>query len=187
MQRLVFLSRMAPCAAALVGAGCLTDHNELAEQPPGTGGARATGSGGSIGTIDAGDDGEVSKPETGATPPPPERPRRITLVHGVIDAPWIAFCLSPVHAGVKTSPGHPVPAGGLEYGHAVTLDALPDVDLANDGVLPYVVAAQSADAVRGLDCADLLDRAALLAAPPDLDATPPMKDAGGPGSPTPDA
>jgi hypothetical protein len=181
MQCPVPFRRGVACALALTLAGCVTDHSELAERPSGSGGGAARGSGGARATPDAGDDGRAVTPDTGDAPSPPPGPRTLTLVHGVIDSPWIAFCLAPVHAGVVGKPGRPVPAAGLDYGRSVTLDALPDGDLAHDGVLPYVVAAASADVVSGLDCGDLLGRATLLAAPGDPDATPPVSDASAPG------
>jgi hypothetical protein len=153
---------------------CVADHDQLAEHP-GAGGADAGGGGRGVIHEDA--SAEASR-ESGTEPEPsadtgaPAGTLSLTFLHGVIDSPWIAFCASAVHDGRTAAPGKPFPVGGLGYGNSVTLDAVPGVDVAHDGVAPYVVAAASADAVKGLDCAQIFGLAAQLALPVVPDAGP---------------
>lgn len=147
------------CSVVFAVAGCVTDHNQLAAQPPSPDDASAGGAGGRRSRADAAVGGtDAAGPEI-VQPP---LARSITLVHGVIDAPWIAFCIAAVQGGKAAVPGPPIP---LEYGHSATLDSIDGVDFAVDGVLPYVVAAASADEVKGLDCVEMIALARKLAEP----------------------
>src|SRR6201989_1175773 len=109
--------------------GRVSDHGELAEQP-GSGGAAQNGSGGRTAVPDASDDARFSSGGSGGEPTPmtdtgtPSGTLSSTFFHGVMDPPWIAFCAAPVHGGKLGSPGKPFPAGGLDYGHSVALDAI---------------------------------------------------------------
>jgi hypothetical protein len=119
----------------------------------------------------------------------PPAVRAVTFVHGVIDSPFVVFCLAAVRGGKEAAPGAPIP---LDYGHTATLADIDGVDFTTDGVLPYVVAATSADAVAGLDCLEMFALAATLSRPPDsgteaTDATPaagPRAEAGPPSDAT---
>jgi hypothetical protein len=168
-------------SVVLAVAGCVTDHNQLAAQPPSPDDASAGGAGGRRARADAAAGGtDAADPEI-IQPP---LVRSITLVHGVIDAPWIAFCVAAVQGGKAAVPGPPIP---LEYGHSAALASIDGVDFAVDGVLPYVVAATSADEVKGLDCVEMIALAAKLAEPPGAvgsgapDASPPAGAAGSDG------
>lgn len=161
--------RGAPLLVALVLSGCVTNHDLLAEQdrPGGTGGAFGAGGTSHSGGVGGSGDGSV---EAEASPPPAEPPgdRKLTVLHGVIDAPWVTFCFARVRGGIEGAVSKaPVPAGGLLYGHSAALDAPGGADLSVDGFRAYVVAAASADVVAGMDCPAMLARAAELAVPPE--------------------
>jgi hypothetical protein len=98
--------------------------------------------------------------------PPPSGTRSLTLVHGVTDSPWLAFCFSIVHDGKTKALSSPFPAGGLSYGASVHVADGDLADLAADGILPRLVLADSAAAVADLDCSAIQDLATQLAAPP---------------------
>lgn len=154
-----------PVAATV--AGCVTDHGVLAEQPPEDGAAGAGGT--PVRRHDAAVD---AAPEASAPPPPmeaappPAGTRSLTLVHGVTDSPWLAFCFSIVHDGKTKALKAPFPPGGLSYGASVRIADGDVADLATDGIAPRLVLADSAAAVAGLDCAAIQDLATQLAATP---------------------
>jgi hypothetical protein len=151
-------------SVALMATGCLQNHDFLAEGPGG-GGAGGTSSAPVPSTGGAG--GVAGIRDGGSPPVEPTGPRTLTVVHGVIDSPWIAFCFAPVKAGVERPvTGAPLPASGLKYGRTAVLGPLPDIDLAADGVRPYVVAASGPSAIAGLDCAALVERAHATPLPP---------------------
>src|SRR4051812_19244414 len=97
----------------LLAPGCLSDHGELAERTTGGSGGAASGgaagiSGGSGGAIAPLPDGGASldaaldaRSDASAPIPPdePPGPRTLTLLHGVVDSPWIGFCFATVHDG----------------------------------------------------------------------------------------
>jgi hypothetical protein len=158
----------------LLAVGCVTDHDLLAAHP-GSGGARSTGgSGGSsdgaanggsggLRSSDARADGERTREEAGSdarasADVEPPGSRKLTLLHGVIDTPWIGFCFAIVRAGV-VSPvaGSLWPPGGIDYARSATVTSLSGAELGKDDLLPYLVAAASRDVVTGLDCRQILD------------------------------
>jgi hypothetical protein len=163
MRRLLLtLPFVAPAAAV---AGCVTDHGALAEHAPdgraapGSADARAMHDGASAdAALEA-----SAPPHMEAAPPPPEGTRSLTLVHGVTDSPWVAFCFTVVHDGKSTPLPQPFPEGGLSYGASVRVADGDFADLAADGVASRLVLADSADAVSGLDCASIEDLANQLA------------------------
>lgn len=151
--------------------GCIENHDTLAAKPGGDEGAGGTygaskpgasGAGGATGDAEtAGTHGD------GGAPGEPTGPRTLTVVHGVIDSPVIAFCFARVSSGVERAvAGDPLPAGGLKYGRTTVFDTLPDIDLASDGVRPYVVAGADSKAVAGLDCAAVVKLANAVPLPP---------------------
>jgi hypothetical protein len=154
--------------ATAIGAlsGCVTDH-ELLSDKGGTGG-RANGGRGALGDGGGSADGATPTEGSGGTVPDtkpgddePPGPRHLTLLHGVIDSPWIGFCFARMQGNAEDAPsGAPVPKGGLDYGRSAVLDTVPGLDLASDGIHPYLVAAASARVVAGLGCAEILARAA---------------------------
>lgn len=166
--------------AALATAGCVTDHDALAQRPgtggtSGTGGSAASGGAPYYGGGTGADSGGGSPVEAG----PSEGPRKLTVLHGVTDAPTIFVCFAPYGAaGEGPLSGAPLPPTGMAYGHSVVMNAPPGIDLATGGFRPYVFAADPAD-VAGLDCPAL---ASLVApAPPVPDAsTTPVDASGGP-------
>jgi hypothetical protein len=170
-----------PLVAALFGGpGCRTDDASLPPEPAtggrdaGTGGRDASSGGGAGGTED-----DAALPDV---TPPPSEPKTFTLLHGLTDSPWIAFCFAKVDGNVE-GPLAPelFPAGGLGYGESVAAADLPgDAHLGDDSVRPYVVAAASAQAVRGLDCRAI----AALTNPPPAEAGAPDASAEG-GAPDP--
>jgi hypothetical protein len=151
--------------APLTLSACLQDHNVLAEQP-GVGGAGGVpgvtkhSSGGAPSVVDAGGGG-------GTPPAAPDGPRTLTVVHGVIDSPWIALCFTRVSGGVESpAVGNPLPASGLEYGHSAVFDSLPGIDFNADGVRAYLVLARGPSAAAGLDCAAVVAQADAPPLPP---------------------
>jgi hypothetical protein len=163
----------------LVVSGCIENHDTLAAKPTddGAGGTYgvanrdASGGGGVAGDAGvAGDQGDG-----GAPPDEPTGPRTLTVVHGVIDSPVIAFCFAPVKAGVEVAVrGQVLPNGGLRYGRTAVFETLPDIDLAVDGVRPYLVAGLDPSAATSLDCAavvKLSNAVALPSVPPGHPAT----------------
>lgn len=147
----------------VVAAGCTGNHDLLAVGGDGGAsgsGGRANASGGDAAVVGPVDSGSTGGAPSGPTEPP--GPRKLTILHGVIDAPSIDFCFVPVvDGGVGVGTGAPEPAGGLSYG-ASFVPALSGIDLVHVGVRPYVVAADPS-ALAGLDCAALI---ALAAVPP---------------------
>ncbi len=109
----------------------------------------------------------------------------MTVVNGVVDSPWVALCFAPVKAGVeRPATGAPVPASGLVYGATAEFDSLTGIDLAADGVRPYLVAGAGPSAAAGLDCAAIVAQAHPKSPPqvPAPDAAPPPPDASDSGS-----
>jgi hypothetical protein len=146
-----------------VAAGCTGNHDLLAVGGDGGAsgsGGRANASGGDAASVAPVDSGSTGGAPSGPTEP--SGPRKLTILHGVTDAPSIDFCFVPVvDGGVGVGTGAPEPAGGLSYG-ASFVPALSGIDLVHVGVRPYVVAADPS-ALAGFDCAALI---ALAAAPP---------------------
>jgi hypothetical protein len=177
---------VASLAFALAPGGCISNHDVYAERGQASGGTSATGAGGRTVALPSGGAGGFGghadrdaavAADAQAAPDDPPGPWRLTLLHGVIDSPWVGFCFAPVRAGKEQAVvGVPVPRTGLEYGHSFTAGSLVGVDLGVEGLRAYVVAAASAAAVAGLDCAAILARARALG------AAPPVLDAGGPSS-----
>jgi len=144
-------------AVALTGA-CAKDHSALARRPHpvsgGAGGAGAVFAGGAAG-FEAG----AGVSAAGAGPAEPAGPPLVTLLHGVVDAPRVAFCVSPHVGGVAVPGGAPLPEGGLPFGGAIALSTLPGVDVAAEDATLHVVAGD-AELLSALDCAAALGRAA---------------------------
>ena len=161
--------------------GCVADHSVLGEQP-----SRDAGNAGSGGRSTVRDAASEREPEAAPsvvrdTGTPPPGTRSLTFVHGVTDSPWLAFCLSFVQDGKTTAIGAPFPPGGLDYGHSARLDETSVAELATAGLSATLVLADSAAAVKGLDCAGILALAAALS------GSPPVPDAGAPPGAMPDA
>lgn len=97
----------------------------------------------------------------GAGPTEPAGPPVLTLLHGVVDAPRVAFCVARHVDGAPVPNGSPLPAGGLPFGGVVALGSLPGVDVAREDATLYVVAG-AAELLANLDCAAALERAAAL-------------------------
>ncbi len=148
---------VSPGLAVLLTGACATDHAALARRPrPASGGAGVVGdvsTGGAAG-VAAGAGGSAA----GAGPIEPPGPPVITLLHGVVDAPRVAFCVSPHRGGVAVPGGSPLPEGGLPFGGACSLGTLPGVDVANEDATVYVVAG-AAEVLTALDCVGALGRA----------------------------
>jgi hypothetical protein len=153
----------------------VTDHDALARRDPPPGGRGGTGgtaggrdAGGEAGPGDAaGGDAAADGREDAPTEPP--GPNRLTLLHGAVDVPRLAFCaLRMTDAGTALPLEPPFPAGGLAYATPLALDAIPGVDLASEGLRLIAVAA---DAVR-LETTRCADVAALIeSAPADAGAS----------------
>jgi hypothetical protein len=147
------------CGLGLVGAlaaagstGCAGDHDALAKQAPGASGAAGSagtaGGGGQGGApVEAGSDASIEPPGANA----------LTLVHGVVDAETIAFCFA---RGDDELLGDPMPKGGLGYGHALALGAVPGIALDTDDFVPFVVAADAA-LLSASSCAALVSQSNL--------------------------
>jgi hypothetical protein len=126
---------MVALVAGLLSSGaCSSDHDALKKKPPGTGGG-----GGATDAGEAGPDVEVDVTDDG--PPEPVGKTRLTLLHGVVDDPKIAFCFAKVSDGVVGDAiGSPLPPAGLSYGRALPVGALEGIDLAKDDFLPILLA-----------------------------------------------
>ena len=174
---------MAALASAPLSSACVQNHDILAAQPnpAGAGGAvvRTMPSAGGAGGV------PVAPEDSGPPPIQAEGPRTLTVVNGVVDSPWVALCFAPVKAGVeRPATGAPVPASGLVYGATAEFDSLTGIDLAADGVRPYLVAGAGPSAAAGLDCAAIVAQAHPKSPPqvPAPDAAPPPPDASDSGS-----
>ncbi len=144
----------------LVGA-CAKDRSDLARRPRSTAGGAGGSNGVSAGGA-AGLAGGAGGSAAGAGPSEPPGPPVVTLLHGVVDAPRVAFCFARHVDGAPAPSGSPVPVGGLPFGGVVTLGSLPGVDVAREDATLYVVAG-AAELLSSLDCAAALERAAALA------------------------
>jgi hypothetical protein len=150
-----------------IAAGCVTDHGVLAEHEPEAGAAQDAAKTPAMrkdAAADAPSEAIAPPPQPEAAPPPQGR-RSLTLVHGVTDSPWLAFCFTIVHDGKTKPQASPFPPGGLSYGASVRVADGDVADLAADGILPRLVLADSEAAVAGLDCAAIQELATQLAAP----------------------
>lgn len=156
-------------AAACGTVSCIQDHDILAAR--GAGGAMGRGgSGGAWVDESGGAAGQDSAPDAsaGGAPFVPDGPRTLTVLHGVTDSPWVAFCFARVDSGSELpSPGKPLPRGGLDWGASAAVSP-PGLDPSRDAIRPYVVAAHDAGAVDGLACTTIvqLSRIPPLRPPP---------------------
>lgn len=85
-------------------------------------------------------------------PPPPVQPDPVdpepngngafTLLHGVIDAPWGAFCAVVSGANGVRFAASPIPRGGLGFGSAVVVPMEGVVDATSEDIQFFFVAAQ---------------------------------------------
>lgn len=119
---------------------CGSEHDALKKQdpPPATGGTAGEG-----GSDDAtSDQVSVDAPEDAPADVFTEPPGvdALTLLHGVVDAPRIAFCFAKTVAGVPGPPlGAPLPPNGLVWGQPLSLPANTGFDSGVDDVQPIVV------------------------------------------------
>jgi hypothetical protein len=140
---------------ALVG-GCVSDHDALVRRDgPGTAGRGGSGGsggrGGSVGQdADAGEtgDADAESGDAGATDGPrePDGADRLTLFHGVVDAPRVAFCVVRQPEGQAPQPVEPLlPRTGLDFGAPIVVSDLAGVDFARDALRLIVVAGSAPD------------------------------------------
>jgi hypothetical protein len=66
----------------------------------------------------------------------------LTLTHGIVDAPRVAWCFARVRDGVTRLVGSPTPKAGVAYGASIVLDALPNTDFERDGVVAFAIAGE---------------------------------------------
>ncbi|NRA36033.1 MAG: hypothetical protein HRU17_22150 [Polyangiaceae bacterium] len=156
-----------PCLAVVLGslaASCETQHDALARRAPAAGGANGTG--GSAATAEGGVTGGTSAvarrdsgppdadPDSSTTPSWTGEPG-IQLMHGVVDADRIVFCVSS-GSGARSGP---IPQGGLQYGESVSLRAFPNLDLDLDDLTIRLVTGSAAS---DSDACDLPDGSTML-------------------------
>ncbi len=169
--------------AAFLGVACVSDHDALARRdPPGSGGTAGKGGSGGTAGRDGGREagpgdaaggrleGGVEAGVDGGNEP--DGTNRLTLFHGVVDAPKIAFCAVRVAEGGAEVAIEPIfPDAGLEYATPLALDGVPGIDASDALRLIAVARDASLPAPR---CADVLaelgrrpaDAAAKDGAPP---------------------
>src|SRR5688572_15935174 len=126
---------------AVIGAvACVTDHDALARRDPpgGTGGGARGGASGASAGRDGGREagpGDAAGGTAGTdaekdAPTEPRGPSRLTLFHGVVDAPRIAFCAVRVGDGASAQALEPIfPEAGLAYATPFVPSTLTGLDL----------------------------------------------------------
>lgn len=136
---------------------CTSDHGSLARRPNDvTGGAGGQGgaSGGS-GSPAAGKSnstgGQSGNDGAGGKLTEPSGKSVLTLTHGIVDAPRVAWCFARVRDGKARLVGSPRPKAGVTYGASIVFDDLPDTDLGRDGVVAFAIAGELAR-IADLNC-----------------------------------
>ncbi len=165
--------------AALLGLvlGCAEERGVVGVAGSGGSLADAGGSGGAAGALQDAAAG-------GAAGAEPVGDDVLSLVHGVVDAPRIAFCFARRDGAGWAAQGAALPAGGLASGTGVSLRELPGVDPTRDDVVPLVVASASANALSLQRCEDVARQVLEPPAGPGRDAeAPDGGDGGGPAEP----
>jgi hypothetical protein len=154
-----------PVALALTsfGAACVSDHDALVRRdPPGSGGgAGSSDSGAGLdGSVDAeaGEERDVAAPDRDSNAPDsaaePNGPDRLTLFHGVVDAPRLSFCIVRQPGQGPPEPLEPLlPPTGLDYATPLVVDALAGVDSTTDA-LQVIVVAGDASVLGASSCAE---------------------------------
>ena len=136
--------------AAVAGA-CSTDHDALKHKPSASGGAAGEAGADADADLDVAVDVVVDQ----FVEPPGSNV--LTLLHGVVDAPRIAFCFAKVDGGVAAPPlGAPSPAAGLGWGNGLALSAIAGLDWTTDDIQPIVIAATDFATLSGKTCADAM-------------------------------
>lgn len=141
---------------------------------------------------DAGAGGGVQMPAPAATVPAPVQPSPVsleplgrgnfTLLHGIVDARTIAFCVMLVDGDERRLGQHALPSGGLSFGQVAVLPMADRIEPASTEVRFFVVAADP-DRL-GAGCPELLEAAGhdvSSALPVELEVlqgAPPSSDAG---------
>lgn len=159
------LSRLTvPIAVGLALPWACSSDKSVLEKKPSTGGTGGTAQGDA-----SSEDAPADAPADGITDSPPDvfvEPTGktvLTLMHGVVDAPRIAFCFSKVEDGVPgVALGSPLPAGGLTWGQALVVQSLSGFDWASDDLLPIVVAGDFTK-LAGKTCPEIIALGASLA------------------------
>jgi hypothetical protein len=131
-------------------ASCTSDHGSLARRPAGeTGGAGGAGAGGSSGGNPAGGKSNSNAGKSGnqgaggkLTEPPGKSV--LTVTHGIVDAPRVAWCFARVRDGETRLVGSPLPRAGVDYGASIVVDELPSTDFQRDGVVAFAIAGELA-------------------------------------------
>jgi hypothetical protein len=150
---------------ACVAAACVSDHDALVRRDSagrgGGGGASESGAGagGSLGDANAGDASEAEAGGGDAMAPDVREPAgsdRLTLLHGVVDAPRLAFCLIRQSASGPPEPLEPpMPASGLEYATSLVVGMNARIDLMTDA-LRFIAVAGDATDLAASSCAEAL-------------------------------
>lgn len=153
--------------ALLVVAACSRDHSLLAADPDGAGGA-----GGALATVGAGlviaaasagsggdgGGGPVTSSASGgagaggAPPIEPDGPTRLVLVHGILDRPRVAVCLTTDRGDAVAAA--PSPSGGVAFASSATVE--PAAVPGGEGDVVVVLVAGEASALEDVSCAGLL-------------------------------
>jgi hypothetical protein len=131
---------------------CSSDHDALKKKPSGSGG---TGPDASSDADAAVPDAPLDAPDDAFVEPP--GPSVLTLLHGVVDSPRIAFCFAKVVEGVsEPAGGVPLPPEGLAWGGRLSLASLDGLDVQHDDIQPIVIAASELATFAGKSCSELV-------------------------------
>lgn len=131
----------AACALLLLSsAQCTTDHDALAKRDRGSAGS--SGAGGSAGSGGSGGSSAASAAggSAGSKYVEPQGRNVLTFLHGVADAPSVAWCFARLVDGEPEFIGSPWPEGGLEFGRSRARESFGDIDLASDSLSVHVLA-----------------------------------------------
>ena len=188
------------CLAGLLCFACITNHDGLALKPAASGGAgdaagqgdAASAQGGAAAQGDSGQADVVARDVRADMSVVPASGTRIALMHGVVDADRITFCVRLSHRASLVS----IPSSGLAYGESVAVsDPLlaafesEDVDIyvvtGDVSARPDVCATVFGDASAPLDAGALVDRAMLDAVSTDSSDSATTADTGGDTAPPP--
>ncbi len=157
------LGSSAVLALLLAAPACGRNHDDLALRERATGGAAGSGglggTGGSSGRGRGGAGaGGTSSGGSGGKFVEPRGRSVTTFFHGIVDAGRTVFCFARHADGEPVLVGNPRPSGGLEYAASFSVETLRGIDLANEAVLPYVIAGDL-DIIANMNCEDAVEQA----------------------------
>ncbi|MGC4094935.1 MAG: hypothetical protein QM756_44860 [Polyangiaceae bacterium] len=143
---------------ALGQPGCGNDQSPLAKGSSGGAAGRSGQGGKGTGGAAVLSGGSTVTGTGGRTPDESPGENVLTIVHGVVDAAVIRLCFGKVGVDGALPLGVPEPVAGLDYGAALVLRGIAEVDWASDVQATWVLTGDT----QGLDCAAAVAQAETL-------------------------